>query len=666
MDARGATTMPTTGPSDSDFGEPAAAPVTALPAEDAPELDLYKDMPIVVAAAKRQQTQRQAASAVTVVTADDIALFGDRSLGDVLRTQRGFYLNSDGLNWFAGVRGFLRPDEWNARILVLVDGRPTREIIYDQTHIDEDFVVPLEAVKQIEIIRGPGSSLYGTDAVFGVVNIVTKSGADINGVQTTVTAGTQDTARVNSLFGFVTRGDWDILGDLSGYNTNGDHSVHFDGVTDAAHDYGTINNSDYQNTYSGFFKAAKGEFTATLDFENRLQGNRDATYETSWLEPGSMSETRDNLTLKFDHEITPDQHLRAMAYYGDYDYDQHWNVDGSLPGTPEIYRTQGLDKWLGEEVSYDWQVNKQINFLTGAEGTQALQAHQEDTDSSLGVLLNTNQSYNDAGVFVQADDSVTKWLTLTAGAREDQVQRLGTNFSPRLAAVITPNDADTIKALYGRAFREPNLYELFYAVPSNSLANPNLQPEICDTYELDWEHQFASGWRTTLDGYVWHLSNTISNVALPNNISQYQNIGSDLASGLEAEASKKWDTGGSFRIYGSVDRADHDGDWLTHSPQWIVGVSTTIPVINNRTFLSLEPQIVGGMKSDLGQVTSPTYITNIVMTSRDIRPGMDFQLGLYNLFGNYARLPRDNVTDQIQPTLRYPTPQLLASVIYRF
>ncbi len=182
--ASGGTTAPSTLPSDTDFSEPGLSPglpSTALPSEDAPELELYQDLPIVVAAGKREQTQRDAAASVSVVTQDDIQLFGYRSLADVLRSQRGFYLNTDGLNWFAGVRGFLRPGEWNARLLVLVDGRPTREIIFDQTHLDQDFVVPMEAVQRVEVIRGPGSALYGSDAVFGVVDVVTKDGADING-----------------------------------------------------------------------------------------------------------------------------------------------------------------------------------------------------------------------------------------------------------------------------------------------------------------------------------------------------------------------------------------------------------------------------------------------------------------------------------------------------
>ena len=286
--------IPTTLPADTDFAEPESQtlPSTAQPSKEAPELEFYVDLPVVVAAGKRQQTQQEAAASVSVITSDDIDLFGYRSLADALRTQRGFYLNTDGLNWFLGVRGFLRPDEWNARILVLVDGRPTRDMIYDQTHIDQDFVVPMEAVDRIEVVRGPGSALYGSDAVFGVINVVTKDGADIDGVQAKLEGGTQWTGRVNALFGYETHDGWDVMGDVSGSTSQGDTHLQFDGVNDAAHNYGNILNSDYSGVYSGFLKIKKGEFSATFDSESRDQDNADATYLAEFFNPGSMQEAQ--------------------------------------------------------------------------------------------------------------------------------------------------------------------------------------------------------------------------------------------------------------------------------------------------------------------------------------------------------------------------------------
>ena len=322
---------------------------------------------------------------------------------------------------------------------------------------------------------------------------------------------------------------------------------------------------------------------------------------------------------------------------------------------------------MGEEVDYDWQATKQFHLLAGVNATQALGTHLEDYTSNTGIVLNTRESYNDAGAFVEGEDKLTNWLDVTVGGRVDQIQRVGTSLSPRAAVILTPTAADTFKLLYGRALPPAeHLRDVLRLDPGANTPNPNLHPEICDTYELDWERQFADGWRTTLDGYIWQLHHAINVAAMPDGSEQYQNQGTDVARGLEAEVDKKWKSGATFRLYGSVDRAERDGDGLTHSPQWIVGLSAAVPILNRHTFLAVEPQVVSGMTSDTGQSTDTTYITNIVLTSREVVKGMELQLGLYNLFGNLARIPRDNQFDQFEPTLRYPYPTLLASVTYKF
>jgi outer membrane receptor for ferrienterochelin and colicins len=331
---RAATTRPSTQPAlpagldgadtAGDLGGVAGSPGTS------PELGLYQDIPVVVAASKYAETIHQAPASVSVVTDNDIELFNYRSLADVLRNQRSFYLDTDGLNWFAGARGFLRAGEWNSRLLVLVDDRPTNEIIFGQTHLDMDFVLPMEAVKQVEIIRGPGSALYGTDSVFGVINVVSKNGSDVNGAEVKMEGGTQNSLHANALVGLTPDG-WDILADFSAFTTDGEDHIHYDGVDDPAHNYGNIDNSDNQAAYDGYFKAQKGEFTAEMDFASRRQDNDAATYLASFTDPGTMYEQRVNTTFRVDHDMGNDQSLHVMAYYGHYGYDQNYGVAASAP-----------------------------------------------------------------------------------------------------------------------------------------------------------------------------------------------------------------------------------------------------------------------------------------------------------------------------------------------
>lgn len=647
---------------------PVQPPILTLDAatEASPELELFKDIPVVVAAGKREQLLREAPASVSIVTADDIDIFGYRNLADVLRNQRSFYLHTDGLNWFVGTRGFLRPGEWNARMLVLVDGRPTRETTYDQTSVDQDFVVPIEAVKRIEIIRGPGSALYGGGAMFSTVDVVTKNGADVNGMQIKLTGGTQETGRASVLGGTVLPGGWDIIGAATGYTSQGDNHIHYDGVDDAAHNFGNIDNSDYEGSESGWVKARYGDWTLELDAASRYKDNRSAVYIASFFDPGSMHEDRGSATVRFDHELTDDQSIHAMAYYGHYRYLETYRLDDANGNPNDIYTTQGESDWLGQEFHYEWQATDNLHLLAGADATQALVAQQRDHDTASGPLLDLESTDNSWGLFAEAEYKATDWVTFTGGLRLDRLQRTGTSISPRLAAIFSPTQHDTVKALYGRAFRAPSLYELFYAAPGANTPNPLLQPEICDTYEIAWEHEFANGWRTTLDPYLWEMSHALGDVSLPDDTLQTQNIGAMSAYGIEGEVQKKWASGARIRAYATLGMAKDDTTTLAHAPSWIVGGAGAIPIINKRTFLSIDPQIVGPMKSDLGDYTDPTFITNVVLTSKNVVKNVDLQLGVYNLFSEFARQPHNNINEHFQPTLDYPHTQVLLSVTWHF
>jgi outer membrane receptor for ferrienterochelin and colicins len=627
----------------------------------------------VVGAAKREQAPREVAASVTTVTSEEIDLLGYRNLADVLRAQRSFYQFTDGLNWMTGVRGFLRPGEWNARILLLVDGRPTRDVIYGQTHLDQDFVVPVEAIKRVEIIRGPGSTLYGSNAVFGVVNVVTKDGADLNGGGLVrAQGGTHDTGRVAALWGTKTAAGWDIMGSFAAFTTEGDTDVNYDGVRDAEHNFGHIRDADHEGARAAFIKVRKGDFTGTFDLAQRDRDNRSATYLASFFDPGHIEEDKASFALRFDREIAPGHSVHALAYYAQYRYDETDKYDADPSTDTPAYRyvcTAHAD-WFGQEVHYDWQVNRRFHALFGADATQAIRAQQRDSDDFGDVPLDTDNSYNAWALFAEAEVRPTEWLTLVAGLRLDRVQRIGTQLSPRAAALVMPTDHDTFKLMYGRAFRQPNLYEFFYDSPGYVTANPDLKPEAVDTYELVWERRFASGWHTSVGGFVWKMSDALDDVIIDEDgVTQTQNIGSPWARGVEVETRRIWNNGARFRAHASYTRAeDDDGDRLALSPEWLAGASISVPVIGRNVFVSIESQFVGSMLSDAGVETDPSYLTNVVLTARDVArvEGLDFHLGIYNIFAGDSRLPSGGEAIHFQPTLNYPPTQAWVGLTYRF
>src|SRR5918994_991761 len=129
----------------------------------------------ISSAAKYEQTISEAASSVTIITAEDIQRHGYRTLPEALSAARGFYLSYDRNYTFLGARGFSRPSDYNNRILVLVDGNAINEGIFGGAPVGTELGMSLSSLERIEIVRGPGSALYGTGAVFAVINLITKS-----------------------------------------------------------------------------------------------------------------------------------------------------------------------------------------------------------------------------------------------------------------------------------------------------------------------------------------------------------------------------------------------------------------------------------------------------------------------------------------------------------
>ncbi|MEZ4316837.1 MAG: TonB-dependent receptor [Myxococcota bacterium] len=157
------------------------------PFREADESELFRfDEQLVTVASRYAQTVRKAPSIVTLITADDIRANGYRTVSDALRTIPGIYLwkSPEGRD-LAAIRGVISPD--NNKLLVLVDGVPFYDGLYTHGFVGDP--LPISAIKQIEVIKGPGSAIYGTNAFTGVVNLVTWRGEDLEGARLRILAG---------------------------------------------------------------------------------------------------------------------------------------------------------------------------------------------------------------------------------------------------------------------------------------------------------------------------------------------------------------------------------------------------------------------------------------------------------------------------------------------
>src|SRR6185369_11958315 len=146
----------------------------------------------VYGASKYEQKVTQAPSSISIVTGEEIKLFGHRTLADVLRGVRGLYVSDDRNYSYLGIRGFLRPGDYNTRILVLIDGHRMNDAVYDAAYVAREATIDVDLIDRVEVIRGPSSSIYGSSAFFGVINIITKRGGQLNGVEASTEVGSFD------------------------------------------------------------------------------------------------------------------------------------------------------------------------------------------------------------------------------------------------------------------------------------------------------------------------------------------------------------------------------------------------------------------------------------------------------------------------------------------
>src|SRR5690348_2552756 len=138
---------------------------------------------LVYGASKHEQTEAEAPSSVSIVTADEIKKSGYRTLADILNSVRGVYITYDRSYSYLGLRGFSRPGDYGGRILILVDGHRVNDVLYDSAFNGTDFILDVDLIERVEIIRGPGSSLYGNNAFLAVVNVITRRGGGFHGAE---------------------------------------------------------------------------------------------------------------------------------------------------------------------------------------------------------------------------------------------------------------------------------------------------------------------------------------------------------------------------------------------------------------------------------------------------------------------------------------------------
>ena len=622
-------------------------------------------------ATKGLQKVSEAPSIVTVITAKEIEDMGARTLTDVLRIVPGFDIIKDGLSGITdfATRG-VRSANANPTVKLHIDGHSINVPLDGSfTFFFDDLT--LKNVRRIEIIRGPGSAIYGENAFLGVINIVTKDVKDIDGVKLSTGFGSHDTQEYNIEFGKSMYGI-DISGLANFNNTNGlSDTIKEDAISSVP--------------FARRFSKAPGD---TDDSRNKLDLNLKlafknlefkAKYMNRDIEPfvGTAFVLTDDGDLQFNYVMSELSYrskpwdwltISPRVYYDQYDMDLlgeaigdgvffpiDLNRDGDIERFPNgiLGRAKATNRRLGSELQFDVDIKDNNKFTLGFEYKWERQDNVQfyaNFDPGNGASLGGMQNVSDIGnwirrvyrqiwaLYIQDEWDITNNLGVTFGIRHDHYSDFEGTTNPRLGLTWNFMENATLKLLYGQAFRAPNFAELYTVNNPTVQGTPDMQPETIRTYEIGLNYKFAEWFDANVNYFFNVIRDQIGFRSKRRLIEPlvYDNLGGSNVQGVEFEIrsdlSAFWDNAYVFANYSYMD-AESKGDplWGVPKHKGNVGINANISKYVNanlHAFISDDRVRAQEDKRD----DSPGYVlVNLTMTLKEFFKGMEVKASINNL-----------------------------------
>ena len=510
---------------------------------------IFTEEEIVVSALKRPRTVLKSPAIMSVITAKQIKQMGFRTLIDVLKIVPGFYISMDetGEREIA-VRGVL--DDASQKIKVLIDGHSINDVWRGGAMWNFDDL-PVESIKRIEVIRGPGSALYGQNAFLAVIDIITKDTEDIDGFQVTTSGGSFSTQNYNLLFGREL-GGLKISGFLDYFDTQGfSKKIEQDVLFPAAASRSPGQSQNRKEKTDLNLRLSYNNLEVKAKYMKKRKkdyiGVGDALNEESILRDTYMfTELTYKLSLSEKLNMTP------KVYYDQYNYDPFFEQrpDGHLGVYPEGIK--GQLRFKQRTIGFENQVNYKL--FEGNELTFGLQyewIHQHDikygknshpitnanlttvTDFTHDLPFTRKATRHIYAFYLQDEWNITKDIDLTIGVRHDRFTRFEGTTNPRVGLIWRFIEDAHLKLLLATAFKAPSFQEMFLTNNSVKIGNPSLDPEKINTFEIGLGYHFTEHMRASINYFYNRIRDKIIlDTATPK---QFQNGGGSRIHGIEAE-----------------------------------------------------------------------------------------------------------------------------------
>lgn len=626
---------------------------------DYADMDLSELMKIpVVTASKFEQDAAEAPSSITVITSEEIKRYGYRTLADILATVQGFYISYDRNYDYLAASG-VNLGDFNSRVLLLVNGHRLNSDLNDSAYIDTTFILDVDLIDRVEIIRGPGSVLYGNNAFFGVINVITREGKQVNGAEVSGTYGSFNTYSGRVTIGTQLTNGFRLM--LSGtlYNSDGPENLFYPQFNTPAQNNGVAHKLDDDGFGSFFGSVGYKDLTLEGAFIDRQKGNPTAQYDTTFNDPRLRTDDdRSYVTLKYAHNFENDLNASADIYYDRSDFSIQY------PEVPLLFAEQETGEWAGGEVQLNQKIFDRHILTVGAEYRDDFRQDRKVFEpGTSNIFTDVHSSRRNYGIFAQGEFVVMTNLHADVGIRYDQYGHFDPSFSPRAAVIYNPFQRSTFKFIYGTAFRDPNFVEL---------SDPRFQDikrEKITSYDLVYEQGILPNLSSSVSGYYNHMDDLIN---FQNGT--FTNFNADTLA-MELALEGKWQNGFQTRLSYTLQHTQNldTETGLPDSPMQLVKLNAVAPVWRDKLFAGLEVLYTSKrhtVYTDFsGQTLAgpdvPGYaVVNLTLFSQNLVKNLEVSASIYNLLDNAYYDPSSSF--HLQNAIQQDGRTFRVKITYRF
>jgi iron complex outermembrane receptor protein len=611
---------------------------------------LFGDLPTVEAASLHAQTLAEAPANVSVITAADIRHYGYRTLAEALASVRGFYATYDHTYHYMGVGGVSLPGDFNTRFLVMLNGHPLTDNIYNSNgFFGQDFGLDMDLVERIEIIRGPTSALYGSNGMLANINVVTRSPVDGERLRVAAETDSFGERKLSVASSLYLGGGANLLVSGSVFNNIG---MSFPpgslGLSSGSTPAGAAggSNADGERGYHTFANLIWRNWSFTAYFNSRDK-QPPVGLGTSFSDDPSQHvvDGRSMAGATYRRQVGPGKLLWQLSY-DQYRYRDRF--DYPVDGVVRVVSDYNRGDWLDSQLTYELPVKGVGPLTVGVRGFWELRNLQ------FNVVAGTEQdpiSYPDRGgaLFAQQEWNLGDRWKIYGGVRLDDTRNFHAFVSPRVAAVYQASARTVYKLVYGRAFRNPSAFEQFYNDGGLSYAAaPPLHPESANTFEASLERQVVHGLALVVNGFHYRVDRVIEAVTLDGGVLQYRNTGALRTTGVEFELNGElWN-----RMEASASIALQDAlggqplDRLSNSPRQVSKARLGVPFFRGRLFLAGALQSFSSRETGQDAQLGGACLADFTATAR-VHPRFDLQVGMRNAFDHRYEDPVSLTIDRL-------------------